>query len=117
MLMDRGAAQNHLKWSEVARHAALLVLRQEDAQRLVRFFDQKAGVYSVHGASALFIARQYYKTTAVIKYYGSPETGLPGLCWQSANPVAQSRDQGSRTMAAISILRQLFITASSHRLA
>lgn len=54
------------------------VIPQEDAQRLVRFFDQKAGVYSVHGASALFIARQYYKTTAVIKYYGSAETGLPG---------------------------------------
>ncbi len=52
---------------------------QADATRLVRFFDQKS-LYSVHGACALFIARQYYKTTAVIKYYGDPPTGLPGAC-------------------------------------
>ena len=67
------------------RHAALAcVLRrhprgtQVDKQRLVRFFDQK-GFYTVHGESALFIARQYYRTTAVIKYFGSVDTGLPGL--------------------------------------
>ena len=32
----------------------------------------------MHGESALFIARQYYRTTAVIKYFGSVDTGLPG---------------------------------------
>ena len=54
---------------------------QVDTHRLVRFFDQKT-FYTVHGDSALFIARQYYRTTAVIKYFGSVDTGLPGapLC-------------------------------------
>ncbi len=50
---------------------------QVDTHRLVRFFDQKT-FYTVHGESALFIARQYYRTTAVIKYFGSVDTGLPG---------------------------------------
>lgn len=50
---------------------------QVDTHRLVRFFDQKT-FYTVHGDSALFIARQYYRTTAVIKYFGSVDTGLPG---------------------------------------
>ena len=51
---------------------------QVDTHRLVRFFDQKT-FYTVHGDSALFIARQYYRTTAVIKYFGSVDTGLPGV--------------------------------------
>lgn len=36
------------------------------------------GFYSVHGEDALFIARQFYKTTAVVKYLGKQDTGLPG---------------------------------------
>ncbi|KAK9813003.1 hypothetical protein WJX72_007194 [[Myrmecia] bisecta] len=45
---------------------------------IVRFFDRK-GFYSVHGENALFIARQFYKTTAVVKYIGDPSNGLPGV--------------------------------------
>ena len=28
------------------------------------------GFYTVHGTNALFIARTFYRTTAVVKYYG-----------------------------------------------
>ena len=37
--------------------------------------------HSVHGESALFIARTFYKTTAVVKYAGGAN-GLPGADWQ-----------------------------------
>lgn len=36
------------------------------------------GFYSVHGEDALFVARQFYKTTAVVKYLGKQDSGLPG---------------------------------------
>ena len=35
--------------------------------------------YSVHGDNALFIARTFYKTTAVVKYAGGQANGLPGI--------------------------------------
>lgn len=35
----------------------------------MRFFDRK-GYYTVHGDNALFIARTFYRTTAVVKYLG-----------------------------------------------
>ncbi len=37
------------------------------------------GFYSVHGEDALFVARQFYKTTAVVKYLGKQDSGLPGI--------------------------------------
>lgn len=38
------------------------------------------GFYSVHGDNALFIARTFYKTTAVVKYLGgSGDAGLAGV--------------------------------------
>ena len=44
---------------------------------MVRFFDQRT-CYTVHGPDALAVAQQYYRTTAVVKYYGSQQNGLPG---------------------------------------
>lgn len=32
----------------------------------------------MHGENALFIARTFYKTTAVVKYAGGQASGLPG---------------------------------------
>jgi len=46
--------------------------------RLVRFFDRK-GFYTVHGENALFIARQFYKTTAVVKYHGAANNTLASV--------------------------------------
>nr|WCZ58541.1 DNA mismatch repair protein Msh2 [Andalucia godoyi] len=37
---------------------------------LVRFFDRKT-FYSCHGENALFVANEYFHTTAVVKYLGS----------------------------------------------
>ena len=64
---------------------------QVDKQRLVRFFDQK-GFYTVHGESALFVAQQYYRTTAVIKYFGSADTGLPGAVLAPSDHAAMVAD-------------------------
>ncbi|KAL6763329.1 DNA mismatch repair protein [Haematococcus lacustris] len=47
--------------------------------QLIRFFDRK-GFYSVHGEDALFVARQFYKTTAVVKHLGgSGDAGLSSV--------------------------------------
>lgn len=57
----------------------------------MRFFDNKT-CYSVHGESALFVAREYYKTTAVVKYIGGPPaTGLTSThyCVLAAQRVIQ----------------------------
>jgi DNA mismatch repair protein MSH2 len=43
---------------------------KQDPQ-VIRFFDRK-GFYSVHGEAALFIARDFYRTLAVVKYLGGP---------------------------------------------
>ena len=34
--------------------------------------------YTVHGDNAIFIAKTFYKTLAVVKYLGGKENGLPG---------------------------------------
>jgi len=46
----------------------------------VRFFDRK-GFYSVHGENALFVARTFYRTTAVVKHLGGSggSAGLPSV--------------------------------------
>lgn len=52
-------------------------MQVQDNGPLIRFFDNKT-CYSVHGETAIFIAREFYKTTAVVKYLcGPPATGLP----------------------------------------
>lgn len=33
----------------------------------------------MHGENALFVARTFYKTTAVVKYAGGQANGLPGM--------------------------------------
>jgi hypothetical protein len=43
---------------------------QDAARPTVRFFDRK-GYYTVHGDDALYVARTFYKTTAVVRYYGA----------------------------------------------
>lgn len=45
---------------------------------VVRFFDRK-GFYTVHGENAVTIARQFYKTTAVVKQLGQGDNVLAGL--------------------------------------
>jgi hypothetical protein len=50
---------------------------KQDPQ-VIRFFDRK-GFHSVHGDAALFIARDFYRTMAVVKYLGAPAPpGTPG---------------------------------------
>ena len=43
----------------------------------------------MHGESALFIARTFYKTTAVVKYAGGAN-GLPGVLLGRAHPADES---------------------------
>lgn len=51
---------------------------QEEKAQLIRFFDHKT-FFTVHGESAVLIAQQYYKTSVVVKHYGSsPNSALPG---------------------------------------
>ncbi len=81
------------------------VARGVQGPPVVRFFDNKS-CYSVHGESALLVAREYYKTTAVVKYIGGPPaTGLmsaplllpsflpPGRScrWKSISPRGQAQ--------------------------
>mmetsp|Transcript_2038 Transcript_2038/g.4816 ORF Transcript_2038/g.4816 Transcript_2038/m.4816 type:complete len:932 (-) Transcript_2038:357-3152(-) len=46
---------------------------------VIRFFDRKE-FYSVHGDAALFVARTFCKTTAVVKYLGNPSDSLASVC-------------------------------------
>jgi DNA mismatch repair protein MSH2 len=49
---------------------------------VIRFFDRKT-FYSAHGDDALFVAAEYFHTTAVLRYLGStatnPTSGLPSV--------------------------------------
>eukprot|EP00803_Ostreobium_quekettii_P007490 evm.model.scf_227.6 EVM.evm.TU.scf_227.6 scf_227:67170-78839(-) len=47
--------------------------------RVIRIFDRSKGIYSVHGENAIFVARQFYKTTAVVKDLGSGQNSLPAV--------------------------------------
>lgn len=37
----------------------------------VRFFSRKGEYYSAHDSDAIFVAKDYYRTMAVVKYFGS----------------------------------------------
>ncbi|KAK9842053.1 hypothetical protein WJX81_006373 [Elliptochloris bilobata] len=50
----------------------------EQDPSIIRFFDRKE-FYTCHGSDALFIAKAFYKTTAVVKYMGGQEKGLAGV--------------------------------------
>ncbi|KAF8073199.1 MUS1 [Scenedesmus sp. PABB004] len=88
----------------------------QDAQ-VVRFFDRK-GFYSVHGDAALAVAREHYRTTAVVKYLGGPAP--------SATPAGKAAPRGASTpgsggkpagLPSVTLNRALFEQASPGRLA
>jgi hypothetical protein len=65
---------------------------------LIRFFDNKT-CYTVHGENAVFVAREYYKTTAVVKYIcGPPATGLP------SEPVLPQQYEDAKVLCGASVL-------------
>eukprot|EP00775_Hariotina_reticulata_P005551 gene5551-5787_t len=73
--LDPSSQQGFCKWFQS--------LPQGD--HIVRFFDRK-GFYSVHGQSALFVARDFYRTLAVVKYLGGPPpTSTPRSATASAH--------------------------------
>ncbi len=39
------------------------------------------GFFSVHGESAVEIARKFYRTTAAVRTIGDAATGLQGTSW------------------------------------
>lgn len=76
------------------------------------------GFYSVHGEAALFIARDFYRTLAVVKYLGGPPpTGTPGggattpkSAGNSSSSSKPSTPAGGRQggLASVTLNRSLF---------
>eukprot|EP00123_Amoebidium_parasiticum_P014198 comp22389_c2_seq1/m.33400 comp22389_c2_seq1/g.33400 ORF comp22389_c2_seq1/g.33400 comp22389_c2_seq1/m.33400 type:complete len:920 (-) comp22389_c2_seq1:572-3331(-) len=52
----------------------------EKPDTTVRFFYRKQEYYTVHGKDAHFIAKDYFHTNAVIKYFGAGDKGIPYVC-------------------------------------
>ncbi|GAX83908.1 hypothetical protein CEUSTIGMA_g11332.t1 [Chlamydomonas eustigma] len=77
-------------------NAWFLSLSQDSGK--VRFFDRK-GFYTVHGDNAIFVARTFYKTTSVIRYYGSEGKRL------------DSGEEQSGQLASVALNRSLFENA------
>ncbi|KAF6256271.1 DNA mismatch repair protein [Scenedesmus sp. NREL 46B-D3] len=80
--------------------------------QVVRFFDRK-GFYSVHGDSALFIARDFYRTLAVVKYLGGqPPASTPGgraAATTTPGPAGNSSSSSGRTgLASVTLNQSLF---------
>jgi len=51
---------------------------EEEERTPLRFFNRKTDGWSAHGDDAMYVARRFYKTTTVVKYYkesSSPSTG------------------------------------------
>ena len=46
--------------------------------------------YSVHGENAVFIAKSFYKTTAVVKTMGSSSNNLQGMPFTRTGPLTYS---------------------------
>lgn len=82
--------------------------------QVVRFFDRK-GFYSVHGESALFIARDFYRTLAVVKYLGGPPpASTPGSKAAAAAATPKPAGNGSSSssgragLASVTLNQSLF---------
>lgn len=64
------------------------------------------GFYSVHGDSALFIARDFYRTSAVVKYLGGPPpASTPGAAAGKTTPGPSS---GRTGLASVTLNNSLF---------
>jgi hypothetical protein len=68
------------------------------------------GFYTVHGDSALFIARIFYKTTSVIRYYGSEGKRLDPGANQNGKLASVALNQSLLENA----LRELLLEGSQH---
>ena len=68
------------------------------------------GFYSVHGEDALFIARQFYKTTADVKYLGKQDSGLPGT--SSSENAGTNKCSGIALVCCMVLLSLQIIQAS-----
>jgi DNA mismatch repair protein MSH2 len=70
------------------------------------------GFYSVHGDAALFIARDFYRTLAVVKYLGGPPpSGTPGTASKAGSSSKPSTPAGSSSkggLASVTLNRPLF---------
>lgn len=75
---------------------------------------QQQGFYSVHGDAAVTIARDFYRTLAVIKYLGGPPpSGTPGSvgakAGSSSTPGSSTPAGNSKAgLASVTLNRSLF---------
>eukprot|EP00882_Tetradesmus_deserticola_P012124 GHRQ01012846.1.p1 GENE.GHRQ01012846.1~~GHRQ01012846.1.p1 ORF type:complete len:141 (+),score=47.75 GHRQ01012846.1:266-688(+) len=77
--------------------------------QVVRFFDRK-GFYSVHGDSALFIACDFYRTLAVVKYLGGPPPASTpsGKAAATPGPAGDGSSSGRTGLASVTLNQSLF---------
>jgi DNA mismatch repair protein MSH2 len=69
------------------------------------------GFYSVHGESALFIARDFYRTLAVVKYLGGPPpASTPGgkAAAATPGPAGNGSSSGRVGLASVTLNQSLF---------
>ncbi|KAJ1498478.1 MutS-like protein, partial [Coelomomyces lativittatus] len=58
----------------------------EKPPSLIRLFERNSGdYYSAHGEDAIFIAREFYKTTSILKPLGVGATSLPSCTLSRSN--------------------------------
>eukprot|EP00878_Enallax_costatus_P033029 GHUV01036400.1.p2 GENE.GHUV01036400.1~~GHUV01036400.1.p2 ORF type:complete len:136 (+),score=33.82 GHUV01036400.1:638-1045(+) len=99
------APQLELDQSSQAGFCKWFLSLPQDPQ-VVRFIDRK-GFYSVHGDSALFIARDFYRTLAVVKYLGGP---LPATTPAAKTPGTTPKSSTKTGLPSVTLNRTLFET-------